>query len=62
MSFRDFILDTLTGSPAKGFSRSQLAEERRAQIIGIWGGILGAIVVIGGTYGFFHFLGWLAKH
>lgn len=60
--FTTFLLDTLTGRPAKGFSRSELNAERRAQIIGIWGGILGSIVVIGGTYGFFHFLGWLAKH
>ena len=30
--FTEFLLDTLTGRPAKGFSRSELNAERLAQL------------------------------
>lgn len=35
MSIKTFILDALTGSPAKGFTPAELAREHQAQMIGV---------------------------
>lgn len=43
--FTEFLLDTLTGRPAKGFSRSELNAERRAQLAAIPIGIVSAVIL-----------------
>ncbi len=54
MSIKTFILDALTGSPAKGFTPAELAREHQAQMIGVIGGVIFfatmCLVIYGGSY------------
>ena len=38
--FTEFLLDALTGRPAKGFTPAELAREHQAQMIGVIGGVI----------------------
>ena len=58
--FTTFLLDTLTGRPAKGFSRSELSEERRAQIAAIPIGIVSAVILFGLNEIFWRFIAYCA--
>lgn len=56
----EFLLDTLTGRPAKGFSRSELNAERRAQIAAIPIGIVSAVILFGLNELFWRFIAYCA--
>lgn len=56
----EFLLDTLTGRPAKGFSRRELSEERRAQIAAIPIGIVSAVILFGLNELFWRFIAYCA--
>lgn len=58
--FTEFLLDTLTGRPAKGFSRRELSEERRAQIAAIPIGIVSAVILFGLNELFWRFIAYCA--
>lgn len=45
--FSEFVLDALTGRPAKGFSRIELNAERRAQLAAIPIGLVSALILFG---------------
>ncbi|WP_165660366.1 hypothetical protein [Sutterella wadsworthensis] len=52
--FTEFLLDALTGSPAKGFTPAELAREHQAQMIGVIGGVIFfatmCLVIYGGSF------------
>ena len=50
MSIKTFILDALTGSPAKGFTPAELAREHQAQMIGVIFFATMCLVIYGGSY------------
>lgn len=56
----EFLLDALTGRPAKGFSRSELNAERRAQLAAIPIGIVSAVVLFGLNELFWRFIAYCA--
>lgn len=56
----EFLLDTLTGRPAKGFSRSELDAERRAQLAAIPIGIGSAVILFGLNELFWRFIAYCA--
>lgn len=56
----EFLLDTLTGRPAKGFSRSELNAERRAQLAAIPIGIGSAVILFGLNELFWRFIAYCA--
>lgn len=56
----EFLLDTLTGRPAKGLSRRELSEERRAQIAAIPIGIVSAVILFGLNEIFWRFIAYCA--
>ena len=58
--FTTFLLDTLTGSPAKGLSRRELSEERRAQLAAIPIGIVSAVILFGLNELFWRFIAYCA--
>ena len=58
--FTEFLLDTLTGRPAKGFSRSELNAERRAQLAAIPIGIVSALILFGLNEIFWRFIAYCA--
>lgn len=58
--FTEFLLDTLTGRPAKGFSRSELNAERRAQLAAIPIGIVSAVILFGLNELFWRFVAYCA--
>lgn len=60
--FMEFLLDTLTGRPAKGFSRNELNAERRAQIAAIPIGIVSAVILFGLNEIFWRFIAYCAMH
>lgn len=60
--FTTFLLDTLTGSPAKGLSRRELSEERRAQLAAIPIGIVSAVILFGLNELFGRFIASCAMH
>ena len=58
--FTEFLLDTLTGSPAKGLSRRELSEERRAQLAAIPIGLVSALILFGLNEIFWRFIAYCA--
>lgn len=58
--FTEFLLDTLTGRPAKGFSRSELNAERRAQLAAIPIGLVSAVILFGLNELFWRFIAYCA--
>lgn len=58
--FSEFVLDALTGSPAKGLSRRELSEERRAQLAAIPIGIVSAVILFGLNELFWRFIVYCA--
>lgn len=58
--FTEFLLDTLTGRPAKGFSRSELNAERRAQLAALPIGIVSAVILFGLNELFWRFIAYCA--
>ncbi|WP_302602466.1 hypothetical protein [uncultured Sutterella sp.] len=58
--FTEFLLDTLTGRPAKGFSRSELNAERRAQLAAIPIGIGSVVILFGLNELFWRFIAYCA--
>lgn len=58
--FTEFLLDTLTGRPAKGFSRSELNAERLAQLAAIPIGIGSAVILFGLNELFWRFIAYCA--
>lgn len=56
----EFLLDTLTGRPAKGLSRRELSEERRAQLAAIPIGIVSAVILFGLNELFWRFIAYCA--
>lgn len=58
----EFLLDTLSGRPAKGFSRSELNAERRAQLAAIPIGIVSAVILFGLNELFWRFIAYCATH
>lgn len=56
----EFLLDTLTGRPAKGFSRIELNAERRAQLAAIPIGIGSAVILFGLNELFWRFIAYCA--
>lgn len=62
MSLKHFILDALTGSPAKGFTPAELAREHQAQMIGIVGGVIGFAALCAVIYGGSFLLRYLATN
>lgn len=58
--FTTFLLDTLTGRPAKGFSRIELNAERRAQLAAIPIGIGSAVILFGLNELFWRFIAYCA--
>ena len=56
----EFLLDTLTGRPAKGFSRIELNAERRAQLAAIPIGIVSAVILFGLNELFWRFIAYCA--
>lgn len=58
--FTEFLLDTLTGRPAKGFSRSELNAERLAQLAAIPIGIVSAVILFGLNELFWRFIAYCA--
>ncbi len=62
MSIKHFILDVLTGSPAKGFTRAELAREHQAQMIGVIGGVIGFAALCAVIYGGSYLLKYLATN
>lgn len=58
--FTEFLLDALTGSPAKGLSRRELSEERRAQLAAIPIGIGSAVILFGLNELFWRFIAYCA--
>lgn len=56
----EFLLDTLTGRPAKGFSRRELNAERRAQLAAIPIGIVSALILFGLNEIFWRFIAYCA--
>lgn len=58
--FTEFLLDTLTGRPAKGFSRIELNAERRAQLAAIPIGIGSAVILFGLNELFWRFIAYCA--
>lgn len=55
-----FLLDTLTGRPAKGLSRSELSAERRAQLAAIPIGLVSAVILFGLNELFWRFIAYCA--
>lgn len=58
--FTEFLLDTLTVRPAKGFSRSELNAERRAQLAALPIGIVSAVILFGLNELFWRFIAYCA--
>lgn len=58
--FTEFLLNTLTGRPAKGFSRSELNAERRAQLAAIPIGLVSAVILFGLNEIFWRFIAYCA--
>lgn len=59
---KEWLLDLLTGSPAKGLSRRELSEERRAQVQGIVYGVLSIVAGWALMTGIFHAMAYYATH
>lgn len=60
--FTTFLLDTLTGRPAKGFSRRELSEERRAQLQAVIWGLISVVAGWALMTGIFHAMAFYATH
>lgn len=60
--FSEFVLDALTGRPAKGFSRSELNAERRAQLQAVVCGLIFFPVGWALMTGIFHAMAFYATH
>lgn len=60
--FTKFLLDTLTGRPAKGFSRRELNAERRAQAQAVIWGLISVVAGWALMTGIFHAMAYYATH
>lgn len=60
--FSEFVLDALTGRPAKGFSRSELNAERRAQFQAVIWGLISVVAGWALMTGIFHAMAYYATH
>lgn len=60
--FTEFLLDALTGSPAKGFTPAALAREHQAQMIGVIGGVIFFATMCLVIYGVSFLLRYLATN
>lgn len=60
--FTEFLLDALTGSPAKGLSRRELSEERRAQVQAVIWGLISVVAGWALMTGIFHAMAFYATH
>ena len=60
--FSEFVLDALTGRPAKGFSRSELNAERRAQLQAVIWGLISVVAGWALMTGIFHAMAFYATH
>lgn len=60
--FSEFVLDALTGRPAKGFSRSELNAERRAQLQAVIWGLISVVAGWALMTGIFHAMAYYATH
>lgn len=60
--FSEFVLDALTGRPAKGFSRSELNAERRAQVQAVIWGLISVVAGWALMTGLFHAMAFYATH
>lgn len=58
----EFLLDTLTGRPAKGLSRRELSEERRAQLQAVIWGLISVVAGWALMTGIFHAMAFYATH
>lgn len=58
----EFLLDTLTGRPAKGFSRSELNSERLAQLQAVIWGLISVVAGWALMTGIFHAMAFYATH
>lgn len=58
----NWLLDLLTGRPAKGLSRRELNAERRAQLAAIPIGIVSAVILFGLNELFWRFIAYCATH
>ena len=58
----EFLLDALTGRPAKGFSRSELNAERRAQLQAVIWGLISVVAGWALMTGIFHAMAYYATH
>lgn len=57
-----WLLDLLTGSPAKGLSRSELSAERRAQAQAVIWGLISVVAGWALMTGIFHAMAYFATH
>lgn len=57
-----WLLDLLTGSPAKGLSRSELSAERRAQAQAVIWGLISVVAGWALMTGIFHAMAYYATH
>lgn len=60
--FTECLLDTLTGRPAKGFSRSELNAERLAQLQAVIWGLISVVAGWALMTGIFHAMAFYATH
>lgn len=60
--FSEFVLDALTGRPAKGFSRIELNAERRAQVQAVIWGLISVVAGWALMTGIFHAMAYYATH
>lgn len=60
--FSEFVLDALTGRPAKGFSRIELNAERRAQLQAVIWGLISVVAGWALMTGIFHAMAFYATH
>lgn len=58
----EFVLDALTGSPAKGLSRRELNAERRAQAQAVIWGLISVVAGWALMTGIFHAMAFYATH
>ena len=58
----EFLLDALTGRPAKGFSRSELNAERLAQLQAVIWGLISVVAGWALMTGIFHAMAYYATH
>lgn len=60
--FSEFVLDALTGRPAKGFSRRELNAERLAQLQAVIWGLISVVAGWALMTGIFHAMAYFATH